>query len=97
MKLTQLNMTLETSDSPIIKMVGEFVLDHELVIKNVCLCQNKYGNYYLKFPESQGSRVSHPIKKDFYAYLLSATLAEYDKKRSILGRKTDEKKDWEII
>lgn len=96
MQLTQLNMTLETSDSPI-KMVGESVLDQELVIKNVCLCQNKYGNYYLKFPEIEGIRVSHPIKKDFYAYLLSATLAEYHKKRSILGRKTDEKKDWEII
>jgi len=43
MQLTQLNMTLETSDSPIIKMVGEFVLDHELVIKMYVCAKTSMG------------------------------------------------------
>lgn len=96
MELTQLNMAIELPSSPVL-MIGEFVFDDQLVIKDICLCRNKYGRYFLKFPDSNGDRVSHPINQDFYKYLLSETLAEYHKKRSILGRTVYEEKGSKIV
>lgn len=91
-----MNMNIESTNSPVI-MIGEFVFDDQLVIKNVCLCRNKYGSYFLKFPDSRGERVSHPINQNFYQYLLSETLADYRKKRSILGRNVYEEKGCKIV
>lgn len=97
MELTQLVMRLDTTLDSSIIMIGEFVLDDQLVIKEVRLCQNNYGNYFLRFPESRDQRIVHPIRREFYEYLLSEVLADYHKKRSILGRKADEEKDCEIV
>lgn len=96
MILTQLNMAIESPSSPVL-MIGELVFDDQLVIKDVCLCRNKYGRYFLKFPDSNGERVSHPINQEFYQYLLSETLADYHKKRSILGRTVYEEKGSKIV
>lgn len=96
MELTQLNMAITSPSSPVL-MIGEFVFDDQLVIKDVCLCKSKYGRYFVKFPDSNGERVSHPINQDFYQYLLSETLADYHKKRSILGRNVYEEKGCKIV
>lgn len=93
MELTQVTMTIHSADDSSILMIGELVLDQQLVIKEVCLCQNKYGHYYLRFPEKGNQRMVHPINQNFYMYVLSEVLTDYDKKRSILGRKANEKKD----
>ncbi|MGL9861293.1 hypothetical protein IGJ68_002179 [Enterococcus sp. DIV0564] len=92
-----MTMTIHSTDDSSILMIGELVLDQQLVIKDVCLCQNKYGHYYLRFPEKENQRVVHPISKNFYVCVLSEVLAEYHKKRSILGRKTNEKKDCDFV
>lgn len=86
MELTRLTMTFHHSLDSSIIMIGEFVLDHQLVIKNVCLCKSGYGRYYLRFPESEHQRCIHPIDKQFYEYLLAKVLADYNKQRSIVGR-----------
>lgn len=84
------------SDSSII-MIGEFVFDDQLVIRDVQLRKNKYGNYYLHFPEFDGKRPVYPIKSEFYSFLLSESLIAYQRKRSILGRKANEKKGCEVV
>lgn len=89
MELTQLNMVMDDSEDPSILMVGECIFDHQLVVKEVTLRKNSYGNYYLVFPESNHQRVFHPIQKEFYRYLLTEVSTEFHKKCSILGRSSN--------
>lgn len=83
---------LPANDSPVL-MIGEFVFDDVFVVKNMKLYQNKYGKFFLRFPENDGQRNTHPIKQEFYQYLLAETVRDYHRKRSILGRNDNDKKD----
>ena len=97
MELTHLNMVIQPKSDSSVLMIGEFVFDDVLVVKDVGLHQNKYGNFFLRFPENDGQRNTHPIKKEFYQYLLAETVKDYHRKRSILGRNANDKKDCEIV
>lgn len=97
MELTRFTMQVDSTHDSSILLIGELVFDDQFVVKEVRLCKNKYGNYYLRFPESNQQRIVHPINRDFYEELLSKVLTDYYKKRSILGRKDNEQKDDKIV
>ena len=87
MEVTQLFMHLvEIDDSPIL-MMGELVLDHQLVIKEVALCRSKYERNYLQFPTTDNLRVVHPVQRDFYQRLLETVIVDYHRKVALTGRK----------
>lgn len=97
MELTQLNMVMDGSDDSSILMVGECIFDHQLVVKEVTLRKNNYGNYYLAFPESKHQRMFHPIQKEFYRYLLTEVVTEFHKKCSILGRSSNGETEGNVV